>query len=198
MTPLSLRRSRRSIVASAAVAGAIASSGSLKASPAIIRSSSSRMQDFGTTQFMNWEAMEGTPTEQAIFAYQEQTGRSVEIIPNPGTGTDYETKIRTMLAGGTVPDIIRTNDDFVRFYSTKGQFTDLQPLMDRDGITPDNYFPPIFDFPRQPDGKYTAWTLGNQPRVIYYNVDLFEKAGVALPPTDWTSEGWTWDSTYAE
>ena len=195
MPPLSIRRTRRALVATAAGASAGAALGAnqLLAAPFIVRSNASRNQDFGTTQFMNWEAMEGTPTEQAILAYQEQTGRTVEIIPNPGTGTDYETKIRTMLAGDTIPDIIRTNDDFVRFYSVKEQFTDLQPLMDRDGITPDSYYPPIFDFPKQPDGKYTAWTLGNQPRVIYYNVDLFNNAGVALPPTDWSSEGWTWD-----
>lgn len=194
MTRASTRHTRRSVVTSAAGAAAAVSIGqALAAHGRLLPAALASAQDFGSVQFMNWEAMEGTPTEQAILAYQEQTGRAVEIIPNPGTGTDYETKIRTMLAGGTVPDIIRTNDDFVRFYSVKDQFLDLQPLMERDGIDPAMYYQPIFDFPKQPDGTYTAWTLGNQPRMIYYNVDLFNAAGVPLPPTTWSSEGWTWD-----
>ena len=150
-------------------------------------------QPEANTQFMNWEAMEGTPTEAAIFAYQEATGNPVEIIPTPGTGTEYETRVRTMLASGTIPDIIRVNDDYVRFYSAKGQFTDLQPLIDRDGINPDDFYAPIWDFAVQPDGTYGAWSLGAQPRVMYYNVEMFEEAGVPLPPSDWSSEDWTWD-----
>lgn len=149
--------------------------------------------DLGSTQFLNWEAMEGTPTQAAIDAYVAETGHPVEVIPTPGTGTDYETKVRTMLAGGTVPDVIRTNDDFVRFYSVKNQFMDLTEWIQRDGIDSTKYFEPIWNFSAQPDGKYTAISLGNQPRLIYYNVDMFEAAGVPLPPKDWNAEGWTWD-----
>ncbi|MDQ3653653.1 MAG: extracellular solute-binding protein [Chloroflexota bacterium] len=154
---------------------------------------SSRSQDTAVTSFLNWEAMEGTPTEAAVLAYQEQSGNTVEIIPTPGTGTDYETKVRTMLAGGTIPDVIRVNDDFVRFYSTKDQFTDLQPWIERDGIDPTEFYEPIWNFSRQPDDTYTAWSLGAQPRLMYYNIDMFEEAGVPLPPKDWVAEGWTWD-----
>ncbi len=138
------------------VLAGIAAAGTLAVTPHGFAAASPRayvlQDDPGTTSFMNWEAMEGTPTEAAILAYQEQTGRTVEIIPTPGTGTDYETKVRTMLAGGTVPDIVRVNDDYVRFYSTKQQFTDLTPFIERDGVDPADYY---------------------QPRLIYYNVDMF-------------------------
>lgn len=188
------RVTRRRVIGSLAGAG-LAGAGISRASASFgsphVRSS--RSQDAAVTSFLNWEAMEGTPTEAAVLAYQEQSGNTVEIIPTPGTGTDYETKVRTMLAGGTIPDVIRVNDDFVRFYSIKGQFTDLQPWIDRDGIDPNDFYQPIWDFSRQPDDTYTAWSLGNQPRLIYYNIDMFEEAGVPLPPKDWTAEGWTWD-----
>ena len=151
----------------------------------------------GPTSFMNWEATAGTPTEAAVQAYMAETGRMVELVPSPGTGTDYETKLRTMLAGGTVPDVIRTNDDFVRFYSTKDQFADLTSYIQRDGVDPASYYEPIWNFAAQPDGRYTAMSLGSQPRLIYYNVDMFEAAGVPLPPADWSSAGWTWDDFIA-
>lgn len=195
MTANHYRTTRRNVLGGLAAAGTAAAfpfRTSAKSRLSLPRSYSLQGGSSPTT-FMNWEAMEGTVTEAAIQAYQEQTGNLVEIIPTPGTGTDYETKVRTMLAGGTVPDIIRTNDDFVRFYSSKDQFMDLQPFIDRDGINPENYFESIWNFARQPDNTYTAVSLGNQPRLIYYNVDMFNEAGIPLPPRDWSSEGWTWD-----
>lgn len=175
------------------VIGGLAGAGLAGSSLPLFNIGASAQGDAGVTSFLNWEAMEGTPTEAAVLAYQEQTGNTVEIIPTPGTGTDYETKVRTMLAGGTIPDVIRVNDDFVRFYSMKGQFTDLQPWIERDGIDPTEYYEPIWEFARQPDDTYTAWSLGAQPRLMYYNIDMFEEAGVPLPPKDWVAEGWTWD-----
>ncbi len=199
MTSFGSRVTRRQVLSSIATAGAAAAlPHHLSAAPgAPAYGRLSRFQDVGPTSFMNWEAMEGTPTEAAIQAYMAETGRTVELVPTPGTGTDYETKVRTMLAGGTVPDVIRTNDDFVRFYSVKEQFLDLMPYIERDAINSADYFEPIWNFTAQPDGKYTAVSLGSQPRLIYYNVDMFNEAGVALPPKDWVSEGWTWDDFLA-
>jgi len=194
MSVIRHRTTRRNILGGLALAGAASAlPSSAFAGPRASTRRRLALQDAASTSFMNWDAMEGTVTEAAILAYQEQSGNPVEIIPTPGTGTDYETKVRTMLAGGTVPDIIRTNDDFVRFYSSKEQFTDLQPLIERDGISPDDFYEPIWNFAKQPTGKYTAVSLGNQPRLIYYNVDMFNEAGIPLPPKDWSSEGWTWD-----
>lgn len=146
---------------------------------------------------MNWDDIKGTPIEMVLQAYEKQTGRKVENVPNPGSGTEYETKVRTMLAGGTAPDIMRVNDDFVRYYSVKDQVRDLTPYIKRDNINPDDYYASIYDFAKQPNGTYGAWSIGNQPRVMYYNVNMFKEAGVPLPPKDWTKQGWTWDDFLA-
>lgn len=149
--------------------------------------------DVGTTTLMNWDPIEDSSTEAVINEYRQRTGRTIEVIPTPGRGTDYETKVRTMLAGGTAPDIMRMNDDYVRFYSNKDQVLDLTPYIERDQIDSDDYFEPIWNFTKQPNGEHTAWSIGNQPRLFFYNVDMFNEAGVTLPPKEWTAEGWTWD-----
>jgi len=146
----------------------------------------------GSTSFMNWDDIKGTPIEMVLQAYEKQSGQKVENVPNPGSGTEYETKVRTMLAGGTAPDIMRVNDDFVRYYSVKQQVRDLTPYIKRDNINPDDYYTSIYDFAKQPTGQYTAWSIGNQPRVIYYNINMFKEAGVPLPTKDWTKQGWMW------
>lgn len=148
----------------------------------------------GEVTFVNWEDIKGTPIETVIQEYEKKTGKKIAVQPTPGSGTEYETKIRTMLAGGAAPDIMRTNDDYVRYYSVKDQIVDLSPYMKRDNLDLGEYYKVVMDFARQPDGKYTAWSLGSQPLMIFYNINMFEAAGVPLPPKEWTDKDWKWDN----
>ena len=142
---------------------------------------------------MDWDPVDGTPYEKVINAYQEQSGKKVTVFPTPGSGTEYETKVRAMLAGGAAPDIMRLNDDYVRYYSAKKQIINIDKYVKAD-IKPEEYAAGIIDFPRQADGSYTAWSVGMQPRLIFFNVNHFKEAGIPLPPKEWTSENWKWDN----
>jgi multiple sugar transport system substrate-binding protein len=142
--------------------------------------------------FLNWEPVEGTPLGRAIQAFEKKTGTKVTVQPAV-TGDAYDTKMRTLLAGGSPPDVMRINDDFVRGFSEKGALLDLTRYIEQDKIDTGQFAKEAFEFPRQPDGTHTAWVLGYQPRLIFYNKDMFKEANVPLPPTEWTSEGWTWD-----
>jgi len=146
------------------------------------------MAESQMVSIMNWDEIAGTPFETVLDAYQDASGVAVEIQPSPAQ--DYETRMRTMIAGGTAPDIMRINDDFVRGYTSEGALLDLTPFLERDGITGEGYFDTIYNFPKQPTGEYTAWSVGCQPNVIFYNKTMFEDAGVPLPPTTWTDENW--------
>jgi len=137
---------------------------------------------------MNWDEIAGTPFETVLDAYQDASGVDVEVQPTPAQ--DYETRMRTMIAGGTAPDVMRINDDFVRGYTAEGALLDMSAFLERDGLTGEGFFETIYNFPRQPTGEYTAWSVGCQPNVIFYNKTMFEEAGVPLPPTTWTDENW--------
>jgi multiple sugar transport system substrate-binding protein len=156
------------------------------------RSFSARAQDAQEVTFMNWDIVEGTPIETAINAFQEATGITVSIQPTPTA--DYETKMRTLLASGSPPDVMRINDDFVRGYSLDETLLDLRPYIEASGINPADYNEHPFNFPIQPDGQHTAWTIGTQPAMIFYNVDYFNEVGLPMPPGTWSAEGWTWES----
>lgn len=148
-------------------------------------------QGSGEISFMNWDPIDGTPLETAINTFAEQTGTAVNVQPTPTQ--DYDTKFRTLLASGSPPDVMRINDDFVRGYSVAEQLMDLRPFIEESGLNPDEFNQHPFNFPIQPNGEHTAWSIGTQPGMIFYNKTMFEEAGVALPPGTWTSEGWTWD-----
>jgi multiple sugar transport system substrate-binding protein len=140
-------------------------------------------------EFMNWGAVEGTPLQTAIDAYVAETGTQVKVWPVPAR---YEDKMRTLLAAGTTPDNMRVNDDYVVGYAAKGQFRDLLPYTESAGWKREDMFARVYDFALK-EGKYWVISIGNQPRLIYYNKNMFDAAGVAYPPDEWDpNQGWTW------
>jgi multiple sugar transport system substrate-binding protein len=152
--------------------------------------------DMDSISFLNWDPVEkGSPLSNAIAAFQKESGIKVQVQPVPTT--DYDTKLLTMMSSGDTPDIIRINDDFVLGYSQQGTLLDLNTYLERDGLTADMFFDHPFNFPVQSDGKHTAWAAGTQPNLVFYNVDAFEEAGVPLPPTTWTDDGWKWEDFLA-
>lgn len=144
-----------------------------------------------TVSFMNWDTVKDTPLETVLNAFQEQTGITVEVQPTPAE--DYETKFRTLLASGAPPDVMRINDNLVRGIAEQDQLTDLGPYLAESSVPRENYNESILSFARTPSDTLPAWVIGSRPRVIFYNATMFEEAGVALPPTTWTSEGWMWE-----
>jgi multiple sugar transport system substrate-binding protein len=141
--------------------------------------------------FLNWESIKGTPMEKALQAFEKESGEKLTIQPAPAD--DYDTKMRTLLSAGTPPDVMRINDDFVRGFSGQGALLDLNDYIKRDRLAANRFAKEAFEFPKQPDGSHTAWVIGYEPRLIFYNIDAFKQAGVPLPPTEWSAGGWTWD-----
>jgi multiple sugar transport system substrate-binding protein len=150
----------------------------------------------GEVTFLDWEAsLEGLPTETVLKNFQaKSTGVTLTFDT---LGTNYEEKMRTLLAAGTPYDVHRVNDDYVRGNGTKGLMTDLMPLLKRDKIRREDYFEFLYDFPAH-EGKYWAWSTGNQPRLLYVNTTLFQNKGLAPPRFDrWDPPGWTWEDMVA-
>ncbi|MGH3488975.1 MAG: ABC transporter substrate-binding protein [Actinopolymorphaceae bacterium] len=140
--------------------------------------------------FLNDLALDGTPFGDAITAFEKESGIKVEIQPVPA---EYDTKFRTVLASGAPPDLVKINDDYVKGISRTGGLLDLTPFIEKDKIDVSNFSEELYNFPQQSDGKFTAWVIAHSPRLMFYNVDMFKEAGLPLPPTEWTSDGWTWD-----
>ena len=112
-------------------------------------------------EFVNWDAVSGTPLQAAIDRYTEEKGRSVKVWPVP---TRHEDKMCTLLTAGTTPDIMRVNDDYVRGYVAKNQLIDLTPYLEQYSFGPNDYYKFIYEF-AQFGGGYWAWSMGNQPRL---------------------------------
>jgi multiple sugar transport system substrate-binding protein len=126
-----------------------------------------------------------------ITKYATDNGIQIDRQANVSFA-DYNTKFRTLLAGGQPPDIMRLNDDFLRELQDKDQLFDTTALIASSGMKIADYFPEVFNFGER-NGKHSAMTIGLSPRVVYYNKTAFQKAGVPLPPSTWSMDGWKWD-----
>ncbi|KOG07560.1 ABC transporter substrate-binding protein [Streptomyces viridochromogenes] len=125
-----------------------------------------------------------------VKAFTQQSGIKVE--PQAGVPfDDYQTRFRTLLAGGAPPDIMRLNDDFLPEISDKGLSQDLAPYLAKSGLEEAGFLPG-FEASKLPSGR-RGLVVASQVRCIFYNKTMFRKAGVPLPPSVWSPDGWTWD-----
>jgi multiple sugar transport system substrate-binding protein len=105
---------------------------------------------------------------------------------------DYFTKLQTMVAGNTAPDVYELNYENFVSYASKGVLKDLTPLINADkSFDPGVFYPKAYQAFQQ-NGKQYGLAESFSDVVFFYNKDLFDKAGVAYP-----NENWTWKDEIA-
>ncbi|GAI19981.1 unnamed protein product, partial [marine sediment metagenome] len=105
-------------------------------------------------------------------------------------GGQYFDKLLTMIAGGTPPDVFAFHETFKLDYPTRGIVLNLQPLMERDNFDLDKYYDISVD-PFKYKGDLYGLPWGGTMTLVttFYNMNLFDEAGVSYP-----DETWTWDT----
>lgn len=106
---------------------------------------------------------------------------------------EYTQKITTMVTGGTPPDLVKISGGRLLATATKGIFEDIEPRVKASPLM-SRIWPllPGEGKEQRVCGKQYAIPMDIEQRVWIYNMDLFDKMGVAYP-----QEGWTWDDLLA-
>jgi len=105
-------------------------------------------------------------------------------------GGQYFDKLLTMIAGGTPPDVFGFHETVALDYPPRGMVLNLQPLIERDNFDLGKYYKLALDPFRYKGDLYgLPWDGTITEVTTFYNVDLFDKAGVSYP-----DETWTWDT----
>lgn len=100
-----------------------------------------------------------------------------------GTYEEGLNKLRTALLGGEGPHIVQITDIGQRVMIDSERITPLQYFIDKNpGFPLSQILPPIRKY-YEVDGKLYSLPFATSNPIIYYNVDLFEKAGLTHPPT---------------
>ena len=121
-------------------------------------------------------------TLDAIELWNEQHP-DITVIPEYGGWDGWTEKITAQLSGGTEPDIIQINYDWLISFSQDGNgFYDLNLLSDRIGL--DNFDSEILQF-GQVEDKLNGIAVSVSGRGLFYNSKTYKRVGAEYP-TNWT------------
>ncbi|MCC6454625.1 MAG: sugar ABC transporter substrate-binding protein [Caldilineaceae bacterium] len=111
----------------------------------------------------------------------------VEVAVEFGAA-DYADKVFTMAAADNLPDVMLTADIYTAPFVDAGVLLDMQPLADVDEeVAIDDVYESILGLGRvegNPGLYMIPLSLDNVQ--VYYNVDMWENAGLEAPSADWT------------
>ena len=111
-------------------------------------------------------------------------------------GSNYNTKVRTALAGKSlVPDIVAINDDVATYFPNADQFHDLNELGAKEFQK--DFLPWKWKLGITSDGKMMAYPMDTGPTALFYRTDVFTKAGIDIDPAAVAQLAPDWD-TYIE
>jgi multiple sugar transport system substrate-binding protein len=137
----------------------------------------------------------GTPDEAAAVqkvADQfngEQDKIEVKVMNIPHD--TYIEKLNTMATAGELPDAGIMSEAGVLQFATNGYLADISGMYGAGESRPLESI--AF---KGPDGKTVAYSAANEVLVLFYNKDMFDKAGVSYPPAG-ADNAWTWDQFVA-
>lgn len=119
---------------------------------------------------------------QPIIAQYQQQNPGVTINYQNSSPTEYAQRLRNALASDTPPDIFRMHNTWVYM------FPSLLSTVPSDVYTAEEYnqtFYPVAAKNLTVNSNLVGIPLMYDGLALYYNVDLFNRAGIENPPTDW-------------
>lgn len=104
--------------------------------------------------------------------------------------------LRFLIDTGQAPDIVGPVG-LAGANAFNGDWLDLEPLVNQFNYDLSGFPRGTVEFYRQ-DGRLVALPFGVSPSALYYNRDLFDRAGVPYPPQEWGApyadgQAWTFD-----
>jgi multiple sugar transport system substrate-binding protein len=143
----------------------------------------------------------GTADQQKVwnklFALFQKKYPDVQLTAqgNPSNNwATYFNTISTQIAGGKVPDVVQVATEGQRLFASRGLVVPIDPYLARDKDELAELFADVNPRLQQmaskssPDNN-TYYLPGDfNPMCIWYNAEMFQRAGVAEP-----SDSWNWD-----
>lgn len=141
-------------------------------------------------RFATWDSDESLAIQQAIAKKFEEANPGVKVQVEAYGGDGYDQKLAAGFGAGNPPDVMY-------MWNFPQYHTSLLPL--DEFIAKDAAALDIKDIPEgllnasKIDGKIYGMPAGFTTHVVFYNKDMFAKAGVEEP-----KDGWTWDDLRAK
>ena len=134
-----------------------------------------------------WDSDQQPVMEKMAEAYNKEHP-NVTVKTQLTTWSEYWTKLEASATGGSAPDIITMNVLHVEEYADAGILMDLTEAEAKSDLKINENFPaPLVDG-YTVDGKLYGIPKDFDTNAVFYNKEIFDKAGVAYPQDGWTFE----------
>ncbi|MDG0792302.1 sugar ABC transporter substrate-binding protein [Cohnella ginsengisoli] len=159
------------------------------ASTKAAETSTAKTKKVKITYSMWGSAEEGSVTQKIADKFNASQDRiEVEVVAIPWE--NYMTKLNTQATGNQLPDTGMLKEDGVIQWSSDGMLNDVSAMYEGSDSKP------LDSLAYKYQGKTVAYAAANEVLLLYYNKDMFDKAGVAYPPAA-LDKAWTWDEFVA-
>jgi multiple sugar transport system substrate-binding protein len=135
--------------------------------------------------FMMWGAPEEQTVWQAVVDDFQAANPNLKVKVEVSDWDSYWTKLNTLFAGGTPPDVFAMDAPLYLDWQSRGALLNLQSYIDANAGFLDGFYPQTLTAYKLNDGYY-GLPRDFQTVVLFYNKDMFDAAGVAYPTGDWT------------
>src|SRR5690606_8185386 len=129
--------------------------------------------------------LDGKDINETLVEMFNSSQNDIIVEYTPATG-DWVEKVSVEFLAGTAPDVVAGWESFFRNWLEQGHALPLDRYLDAELI---NDFVPGHLRLFQVDGKQMALPHFTGVSGLFYNVDMFDAAGVPYP-----DETWTWDT----
>ncbi|MBL8133256.1 MAG: sugar ABC transporter substrate-binding protein [Anaerolineae bacterium] len=156
-------------------------------------------QDSVTIRYQLWDTSQLPPYQQCADAFQA-ANPGITIAIEQLSWDDYWTGISTGFISGTAPDVFTNHLAKYPEFVALEQLVDIQPLVERDGVPTDIYYPGLADLWVK-DGQRYGLPKDWDTVALVYNKAMVEAAGIdpaSLNELTWNLEdGGTFMQTIA-
>lgn len=137
-------------------------------------------------RFATWDNAETLTFQQEIVDEFNKKQDKIEVSIE-AYGDNYDTKITASMGSGDAPDVMYMWN-YPKY--SKG-LLQLDELIEKEGSEYiSDFYEALWNY-NSFEGKKYGIPVGYTTRVLYYNKDLFDKAGISYP-----NENWTWSDVY--
>ena len=134
-----------------------------------------------------WDSDQQPVMEKMAEAYNKEHP-NVHVTTQLTTWSEYWTKLEASATGGSAPDIITMNVLHVEEYADAGILLDLTDAEKESDLKVNENFPaPLVDG-YTVDGKLYGIPKDFDTNAVFYNKEIFDKAGVEYPSDNMTFE----------
>lgn len=144
-------------------------------------------QDPVTINYVLWDTNQLPPYQECADVF-EAANPGISINIEQLGWDDYWTLITTGFISGEAPDVFTNHLAKYPEFVELQQLVDIQPLVERDGVPTDIYYPGLADLWTRDGARYGLPKDWDTVAVIY-NADMLEAAGI--DPA--TMNDWTWN-----